>query len=82
MDLYKEILSAALSQGKMEVTFPEWKIDPERVVELTCYQALSRIQEILQHEELTDAECFRKIEEIVSVFEEMGSSCGNRHDFG
>lgn len=52
------------------------------IVESQCYQALRRIQTILQDDTLSDRECFLKIEEIVSVFEDLGSHCGNRHDFG
>ena len=44
--------------------------------------ALLQIQHILKDESLNDQECFYKIEEIVRVFERLGSGCGSRHDFG
>ena len=54
----------------------------DKTVESKCYDALVKIKEILEDDESSDAECFYKIEEIVNVFESLGSDCGNRHDFG
>ncbi|MCI8501899.1 MAG: hypothetical protein HFJ85_06630 [Oscillospiraceae bacterium] len=82
MDLYKEILIKALESRKAEVFFPGLQIDPAQIVEGRCYQALNRIREILRDESLDDRECFLRIEEIVALFEEIGSGCGGRHDFG
>lgn len=45
-------------------------------------RALRRIQEIVADETLSDRECFGKIETIVSLLEDLGLSCGGRHDFG
>ena len=45
-------------------------------------RALWRIQEIICGETLSDRECFGKIEAIVSLLEDLGLSCGGRHDFG
>ncbi|WP_207670678.1 hypothetical protein [Clostridium sp. BSD2780061688st1 E8] len=47
-----------------------------------CYQALSQIKAVLEDDSLDDRECFMKIEKIVSIYEGLGSGCGNRHDFG
>lgn len=52
------------------------------MVEASSYQALCQIREILHDDSLSDPECFEKIERIVCLFEQMGSSCGSRHDFG
>ncbi len=82
MDLYKEILSNALSSEKIQITFPNLKISPTEIIESECYQALQKIKAIIQNDSLNDSECFMKIEEIISVFENLGSSCGTRHDFG
>ncbi|MEG1988716.1 MAG: hypothetical protein RR035_05960 [Oscillibacter sp.] len=54
----------------------------QEILQFSCYQALKKIKAILADGHLDDQECFRKIEEIVSVFEELGSSGGGRHDFG
>lgn len=79
MELYDDILYQALLH-EMQVLHncEEIKI----VLESKCYQALYKIQRILKDDSLKDSECFLKIEEIVSVFEDLGSHCGNRHDFG
>lgn len=60
----------------------EQMIDPTVIVCDRCYQALCRIKEILEDENLEDPACFQKIEEIVCVLEELGSDAGLRHDFG
>lgn len=36
----------------------------------------------MKDDDLEDDECFIKIEEIVRLFEGLGSGGGNRHDFG
>ena len=45
-------------------------------------RALLRIRDILADETLSDKTCFRKIEAIVSLLEELGVDCGGRHDLG
>ena len=45
-------------------------------------QALRNIQEILADDTLDDPACFHRIESIVSLLEDLGISCGGRHDFG
>ncbi|MBQ9263656.1 MAG: hypothetical protein IJ189_05530 [Clostridia bacterium] len=56
--------------------------DPEAIVGNVCYQAMKKIQTIIRDDCLDDPECFRRMEDIVRVFEEMGSDGGSRHDFG
>jgi len=51
-------------------------------VEGVCYKALLQIKDILGDGALDDAECFEKIEQIVCLFEQIGSSGNGRHDFG
>lgn len=80
MELYKEILSHALSYGEVKVTFPCEDISV--VTEGICYQALQKIKAIVQDQRLDDKECFDRIEEIVCVLESIGSGGGWRHDFG
>lgn len=81
MDLYKELLINALEKQKMEVVFPNIKIDAEKIVELKCYQALYQIKAIIEDPSLEDPECFEKIEQIICVLEQVGSDGGFRHDF-
>ena len=82
MELYKEILVYALAQECIQITFPNLQVNAEQIVEGKCYQALKKIKAVLQDDRLDDVHCFMKIEEIVQILEEVGSSGGNRHDFG
>ena len=77
MELYQEImLKYLLSHNREE------EIDPAEIVHDTAYQALKQIKLILEDDQLDDPECFWKIEQIVRVFEELGSNAGTRHDLG
>ncbi len=82
MQLYKEILLNALYNEEIEITFPNLKISPNEIVKLECYRALKKIKAVLENEDLSDEECFMRIEKIICIFEDMGSSSGIRHDFG
>lgn len=83
MELYQEILCHVLANEKVQVSFPELvNTDVTKIVELECYKALGKIKAVLEDDALADSECFQQIEEIVCTFEELGSGCGNRHDFG
>ena len=78
MELYQEILRHILADEKIQASFPELtNSDSTKIVELECYRALRKIKASLE-----DSECFYRIEEIVCVFEDLGSDCGSRHDFG
>ena len=44
-------------------------------------RTLLKIRDILADENLSDKECFYKIEAIVSFFETLGITSGGRHDF-
>lgn len=79
---FTELLIGVLKKGEMVVAFPNMKLDPAELVELRCFTALSKIKRIIENDTLDDPECFRKIEEIVSVLEFLGSDGGLRHDFG
>ena len=45
-------------------------------------RALLRIRDILADDSLSDERCFQKIKAVVTLLEELGISCGGRHDFG
>ena len=78
MELYKEILARVLEKEALHVTFPNLELNAKEIVELQCYQALQRIKAIIEDDNLSDCAC---VEEIVRVFECIGSDGGNRHDF-
>jgi len=79
MELYEEMLIKLLEDGQ---TFTKIKAGVTEVLEQKCYQALVTIKNILEDDNLEDKECFAKIEKIVCLFENLGSGCGTRHDFG
>jgi len=57
-------------------------IDATKILSSTCYNALVAIRAVLNDHTLNDAECFWKIEDIVTIYEAIGSDGGSRHDFG
>ena len=76
MELYEEIL---LSKWRRNEDFNE-AID--QIVGNECYLAFQQIRDILSDDSFSDEACFMAIERIVCLFEDLGSSCGSRHDFG
>ncbi len=81
MDLCKEILVRILENKEIKITFENFNINPTDIVECASYGALQKIKAIIQDDSLDDGECFIRIEEIVRVFEDLGSTGGTRHDF-
>ena len=81
MELYQEILAHYLGREIAEKILPALKLNAKCIIESECYSALNRIKEIICDDDLSDCECFEKIEKIVCVFENLGSNGGNRHDF-
>lgn len=79
MQLLEGILYKILAKEKIEVLFPNLKIDAEEIVNLECYRLLQEIQTIVKDCSLTDDKCFIKIEKIIRVFEDAGIECGDRH---
>lgn len=80
MQLYKDIIIDLLKNDSVEVN-NKYDTQLNSIVEMKCYNTLKQIQMILKDDNLSDKECFQKIEAIVSVFEKIGSDCGCRHDF-
>ena len=78
MELFKEILINILQSEKIEVTFPNLTESVKSIVEQQSHMALEKIKAIIHNDNLSDFDC---IEEIVCVFEEIGSDGGGRHDF-
>ena len=44
-------------------------------------RTLEEIREVLDDERLDEQNCFQRIEEIVILYEKLGSNGGSRHDF-
>ena len=51
-------------------------------MEARCFDILWKTKEVIDDESLNDPECFQKIESIIQLLEDAGSSGGVRHDFG
>lgn len=77
MELYESILYNAIARD----VIPSLQLDRDKLAELKCYQTIEKIYQIVSDETLEDPECFRKIEEIVCAFEELGIGGGGRHDY-
>ena len=82
MELYAEILAKYLSQQHTHITFPSLHLNAKEIVNMQCYQALCKIKAILEDDSMEDDSCFERIEQVISAFEDIGSSGGSRHDFG
>lgn len=78
--LYKEVLVNVLSKEEVNVTFPQLSDSMDKIVELNVINMLEQIVGIIREEDLSDVDCFNKIEEIVCLLEKNGISGGLRHD--
>lgn len=78
MKLWQTILANVTKGREGEIV----NLDIEKLFEKECYMVLERIKTILEDDSLDDKNCFERIESIVCLFEEIGSGCGARHDFG
>ena len=81
MELYQQIFADALTKGRVQVTFTLSQSAFVELMEKQCYQALEKIRQVLADDCLSDEDCFERIEEIVCAVEEIGGTCGTRHDF-
>ena len=81
MNLCKEILVKILEDENVQINIVGLNDDVSKLFELECYKALEKIKAVIEDDSLEDKECFMKIEEIIRIFERMGSDGGFRHDF-
>lgn len=77
MDLHEQILCEIIARE----VIPALNIDAAKLVEMRCYQAILRIYEIVSDDALDDAQCFQRVEEIVTALDDLGIGGGGRHDF-
>ncbi len=80
MELYREILCHILSKTNIEISFPNME-SPSDLFRDVCYRTLKKIKSVLEDSTLDDTECFEKIEQIMEIFEDIGSRISQRHDF-
>lgn len=80
MDFYEEIVKKVLQTGTLNDSMI--KEIAKELAQEAAFQALHDIYEILDDDTLEDASCFKRIEEIVTIYEKLGPGGGSRHDFG
>lgn len=78
MDFYRNLLCRALGEKAYELLGLA-EMDCTEILALKSMQALEEIRAVISNDSLSDFDC---IEEIVCIFEHIGSDGGNRHDFG
>ncbi len=81
-EFLRHMFVRALITGEIQVRFDGVGVTVGEIIEGKCYQALQEIREILDDHTLSDENCFARIEQIICVFEKLGSDGGSRHDFG
>lgn len=81
MELFQEIMCKEIGKMMIEACY-DLPIDYKEIINLKSLQALKKIKTIISDDGLSDPECFMRMDEIICLFETLGSSGGNRHDFG
>lgn len=51
----------------------------ERIIMDKSHDALEKIRDIINDDELTDEDCFKKVDEIIFTLERIGVICKTRH---
>jgi len=82
MRLYADMLEKILEEADGKPHIFAFKINADKIIKKRCYKALREIKKVLEDDSLEDEECFERIEEIVCIYERIGSDGGVRHDFG
>jgi len=78
MELHKDIFYKEL--GKMVFGYCcNVDINFNELINAKAIESLQRIKTVIENDSLSDFDC---VEKIVCIFEDIGSNCGNRHDFG
>ncbi len=83
MDFYESLLYNFSEKLRAAVT-PSDEEKQSLLAELmdsAACRTLEEIREVLDDERLDDQNCFKRIEEIVRLYEKLGSNGGSRHDF-
>lgn len=83
MDFYESMVNGFMENiravaGFQKEDFERWAM--ELMKDAAC-QALEKIRDVLDDDRLDDPNCFQRIEEIVKIYESIGSNGGSRHDF-
>ncbi|MCL2861198.1 MAG: hypothetical protein FWE22_02180 [Firmicutes bacterium] len=78
MDLAKDILVKIIANETIQVKLSITKKEYAQMFSDGCYFALSKIRQVLKDKTLSHLEC---IEQIVCIFEQLGTDCGAKYDF-
>lgn len=83
MDFYESMINGFLENiraiaGFQKEDLERWAV--ELMKDAAC-RALEDIRNVLDDDSLDDPTCFQRIEEIVKIYENIGSDGGSRHDF-
>lgn len=81
MEFALKVLAKMLIDQGAQVTISCKEKALEQLMQDRCCQALREIRDVLADDTLEDPECFRRIERIVEIYEELGLNTGLRHDF-
>ena len=81
MELYKEILIKNTMEKAILNSLEAIEHNASDIVQSACYQAIAEIKAVLEDDSMDDKTCFWRIDEIIRVFDRLGSPC-SRHDFG
>lgn len=83
MDFYETMINGFMEHIRAVAGFQ--KEDLERwaaaLMKDAACRALEDIRRVLDDDRLDDPGCFQRIEEIVRIYETIGSNAGSRHDF-
>ena len=80
MELWRELLISGLQNEGEKFEFINDKILKD-VLENKSYKVLLEIKDTIENLNLSDEECFIKIEKIIAILEKNNVLC-DRHDFG
>jgi len=79
MELAKELLLKLLEKETVCVTLSMFEEKLGQLFANTCVIALNEIRNVIINDDLSDFQC---VEQIIQIFERLGSDGGNRHDYG
>lgn len=81
MNFCEEVL-VHLLERELRENFPQMLENAVAQIDSECCTALCKIKKIVADDNLSDQECFMRIEKIICALEDVGSNGGSRHDFG
>ena len=76
MQLATELLAKLLENQQINVTFPNLNLTAPELLEASSYQALCQIREILCDNQLSDPECFEKLNVLSACLSSLAQTVG------